>query len=69
MKKLGQRVKITAGMPEFIGKTGTIIDVERLSKNEPPYYRVELDEPVEFFDIGVVTDDIWQGQFLRNIRS
>jgi hypothetical protein len=59
----GQRVRITAGMGEFVGKTGTI------QWKEDGLYRVRLDEPVEVPYVGLVRDDLWEGKLLRRIRS
>lgn len=69
MKNIGQRVKILSGMREFIGKKGTIVSFERHSKHNPILYRVELDEPVHIESIGVVEDDLWEAQHLRNLRK
>ena len=66
--RIGQRVRILGGMPEFVGQTGTIIDVEKHSR-EPAYYRVRLDEPVEIPHVGLVHDDLWQGRLLKTIRT
>jgi proline racemase len=52
-------------MAEFIGKTGTVIDIEG---TRPKMYRVRLDAPVEIEGIGSVTDDLWEGRFLKAIR-
>jgi hypothetical protein len=57
-----QDVRITGGMKEFVGKTGTIIGTEM------GMYRVRLDEPVEIPGIGRVRDDLWEGSLLRKIR-
>jgi hypothetical protein len=66
MNRLGQRVKIMAGMTEFVGKLGTIVDVEQ---GRPPMYRVRLDQPVEIPYVGLVRDDLWEGKLLRRIAK
>lgn len=60
--RIGKRVRITGGMQEFVGQTGVIVGVEK------PYYRVELDEPVEVPTVGLVTDDLWMGHLLKTLR-
>ena len=72
MRPIGQRV-IIRKMPfmnpdPFAGRMGTIIDTEKYSRSEPPYYRVRLDVPVEIEGVGLVRDDLWMGQCLRTIR-
>jgi hypothetical protein len=69
MNRIGKRVRILGGMQEFIGKTGTIIDAEKMGRNEPIYYRVRLDTPVEIPGVGRVRDDLWQGHLLKTIRE
>ena len=66
--RIGKRVRILGGMQEFVGQTGTIIDVEKHS-HEPAYYRVRLDKPVEIPLVGLVHDDLWQGRMLKTIRA
>jgi hypothetical protein len=67
-KKIGQRVVVTAGMKEFIGATGEIIDnTER--DGATVMYRVKLFKPVEIPGVGTVTDDLWSGAYLRNVRT
>lgn len=66
MKKLGQRVKITGGMDEFVGQVGAIIDFEK--DGRMTMYRVQLDTPVNVNGIGKVADDLWAGAYLRNVR-
>ena len=60
--KLGQKVKITGGMKEFVGRTGIV------AFKEDGLYRVRLDEPVNIPGIGIVRDDLWGGSFLKRIR-
>ncbi|MEW6199782.1 MAG: hypothetical protein AB1601_14105 [Planctomycetota bacterium] len=66
--RIGKRVRILGGMQEFVGLTGTIVDVEKHSR-EPAYYRVRLDTPVEIPMVGLVRDDLWQGRMLKTIRA
>lgn len=66
-KQIGQRVKILGGLREFVGQTGVIVDVEK--DGRATMYRVLLDTPVEVGCCGFVEDDLWQGQFLRNIKG
>lgn len=65
--RVGQRVRIMGGMQEFVGKFGTIIDVEQ-HRHEPAMYRVKLDKPVAVPHVGDVTDDLWQGPTLKRVR-
>jgi hypothetical protein len=67
MKKLRQRVKILGGMKEFVGQLGTIIDYEKDGRTT--MYRVRLDVPVEIPNVGEVSDDLWAGSYLRNVRD
>lgn len=60
--RIGRKVRITGGISEFVGATGTIT-----SDAEWPYLRVALDEPVEI-DSVVVTDDLWLSHLLRTLR-
>ncbi len=64
-RKLGQRVKIVAGMREFLGQTGRIIDTEG---KRPVMYRVRLDEPLYVENVGTVTSDLWENAGLVSIR-
>jgi len=64
--KYGPNVKILAGMSEFIGKTGTIIDSEK--DGRVTMYRVRLDTPVDIPGVGLVRDDLWAGEYLRRVR-
>jgi hypothetical protein len=57
----GDRVKITGGMKEFIGKTG------RVQAKEDGMWRVILDSPVEIPGVGRVTSDLWEGRYLKKI--
>jgi hypothetical protein len=66
--RIGKRVRIVGGMPEFVCQTGTIIDIEKHS-HEPAYYRVRLDTPVEIPLVGLVRGDLWQGRMLKTIRE
>jgi hypothetical protein len=67
-KKIGQRVVITHGMKEFVGATGEIIDnTER--DGATVMYRVKLFKPVTIPGVGTVTDDLWSGAYLRNVRT
>ena len=59
---MARRVKIMGGMAEFVGKTG-------MAEREGSFWRVELDHPVEIPGIGIVTDDIWKGYYLKTLRS
>lgn len=66
-RPIGQKVKITAGMTEFIGKIGTVI--ENTEKDgSTTMYRVRLDEPVNIPGVGRVEDDLWSGAGLKTIR-
>jgi hypothetical protein len=55
-------VRILAGMKEFVGQTGVIID------KEGKQYRVKLDVPVEVTGVGTVTSDLWEPAMLKVIR-
>jgi len=68
MKKIGQRIVITYGMAEFVGATGEIIDNTEGDGNTV-MYRVRLFKPVEISGVGEVTDDLWSGPYLRNVRT
>jgi hypothetical protein len=61
LDRSGQRVKITGGMKEFVGKMGLI------THKEDKLYRVKLDEPVEIPGVGEVYDDLWETQYLTQI--
>lgn len=65
--RMGKRVKITGGMPQFVGQTGTIVGQETDGRNK--MYRVRLDNPVDIPGVGVVKDDLWQGQYLKPVRE
>lgn len=68
MRQIGSRVKITAGMAEFVGQIGTIIDnTER--DGHARMYRVRLDTPVSIPGVGEVDNDLWQGSGLKAVRS
>lgn len=62
--RIGQRVTITGGMREFIGRTGTIVGREDLG---PTLYRVRLDEPVEL-PWDTVSDDLWEDRYPKRRR-
>ena len=57
----GQRVKITGGMKEFVGQTGTI------QTKDGRQYRVKLDTPVEIPGVGKVKDDLWGSNLLKTV--
>jgi len=65
--KLQQRVKITGGMNEFVGRTGTVIDEQMDGRTK--LYRVQLDTPVEVEGVDQVTDDLWSRQYLKIVRK
>jgi hypothetical protein len=65
MARYGQEVKIAGGMKEFIGRLGTIVGEEG---SRPRMYRVRLHEPVEVPGVGMVEDDLWQGNSLKAVR-
>lgn len=56
-------MKILGGLHEFVGKIGTIIG------KEGNMYRVRLDEPVAVPGVGRAPDDLWEGRFLKKMRS
>jgi hypothetical protein len=62
--RIGQQVRILGGMSEFVGKTGTIVGVEL---GRPVMFRVRLDKPVEVPYVGLVKDDLWEGNLLRRV--
>jgi hypothetical protein len=64
--RIGRRVRIMGGMKEFVGQTGVIVDVEKHGWEK--LYRVELDDPVEVPLVGWVTDDLWEGRYLKTVR-
>ena len=57
-----RQVKILGGMREFVGKTGE-------AQKEGRMWRVFLDEPVEIPGVGIVRDDLWEGNSLRTLRQ
>jgi len=61
--KFGRRVLIMGGLPEFVGKIGTVVG------REGPYLRVRLDVAVEVEGVGRVTDDLWEPRLLKTVRS
>lgn len=67
----GTRVEITpgkygrGGMSEFHGKRGTVIGYEKDGRTT--LHRVKLDEPVFIKGIGMVTDDLWAGEYLQDL--
>jgi hypothetical protein len=64
--RIGRRVQIMGGKKEFVGRTGVIVDLEKHGWEK--LYRVELDDPVEIPLVGLVTDDLWEGRFLKTVR-
>lgn len=69
MKKLGQRVVIRnehGVMSEFIGARGSIVSCEHDGPTR--MYRVRFDEPVHVAGLDPVTDDLFEGRYLRNVR-
>jgi hypothetical protein len=66
--RVWQRVRITGGMSEFIGRTGKIVD-DSDRDGRTTLYRVRLDEPVEIPHVGLVSDDLWPGSMLKKVRS
>lgn len=63
-----RRVKILAGMKEFVGQTGVVV-VEREMKDGSTWmHRVRLNEPVEIPGVGIVTDDLWSSSYLRTVK-
>ena len=46
----------------FNGKTGSIMS------KEDGYYRVKLDTPVNIPNVGKVTSDLWEKQFIKKIK-
>lgn len=66
--KIGQRVKVLAGMTEFVGSTGRVVDnTERDGRTT--MYRVRLDVPVNVPGVGLVTDDLWAVEYLKKVSS
>ena len=63
MSKIGKHVRITGGMKEFVGQTGTITGSEK--DGSTTMYRVQLDEPVQVEGVGLVEDDLWSWDFLE----
>jgi hypothetical protein len=61
-------VKILKGMKEFVGKTGRIIDEEKM-KHSPKRSRVRLDKPVDVPGVGLVTDDLWERLYFKLLRE
>lgn len=57
-----RRVRIVAGMAEFVGQVGEAI-------REGKMWRVYLDQPVEVPGVGRVSDDLWEGRFLKTVRG
>jgi hypothetical protein len=66
---VGRRVRCLAGLAEFIGQTGTVIDAEAQGRGRPTLFRVRLDEPVNVAGVGLVEDDLWQRAGLRTLRE
>jgi hypothetical protein len=65
-RQYGSRVKVTGGMREFVGKTGTVVGVEQDGRTT--MYRVRMDEPVEVPGVGRVTDDVWAASHVKTAR-
>ena len=78
---IGDRVKIkstdpTSGQPSlvacpgdpspFAGRTGRVVGYEMDGRTR--LYRVWLDRPVDVPGVGLVTDDLWSGPWLRKIK-
>lgn len=66
--KIGTKVKIKRGMPEFVGSTGTVIDNEKDGRTVI-MNRVRLDSPVEIPGLGFVADDLWSNDHLVRVKS
>ena len=66
-RRCGRRVRVMGGMAEFVGCTGTIVCLEKHGAQR--LYRVELDEAVRVPSVGLVCDDLWEGRFLKTLRS
>ena len=68
-KQLGQRVRILPGigLPEAVGRTGTIIAQEHDQDRRVTLYRVALDSAVYVPGAGPVADTVWRGDRLKNI--
>jgi hypothetical protein len=66
MTVLNRRVQIIKGMREFIGKFGTVVDIER-SRNRPAMFRIRFDEPVEIMGLDPVEDDLWERPGFRTV--
>ncbi len=65
---IGSTVKIKEGthvmsMAPFNGKIGDVVG------KEGKLYRVRFHEPVHIEGIGPVTCDLWEGKYLRKVRS
>lgn len=67
--EIGTRVEILSGMPEFIGKRGTVTGHEKLDRYGGDHHRVRFDTPVHVNGIGSVTSDLWQKEHLRKVRN
>lgn len=63
-----RRVKILAGMQEFVGQTGTVIVERETNDGSTWMHRVRLDEPVDIPGVGLVTDDLWGSSYLRTVK-
>jgi hypothetical protein len=66
---IGRRVRILAGMSEFMGKTGYVRDYEPQGRGRPTLFRVHLDEPVNVPNVGIVTSDLWERAGLKTPRD
>ena len=58
-----RRVRILAGLPEMIGKTGKVIG------KEGKMLRVRFDTPIYIEGIGEVFDDLWEPRLLKTISG
>ncbi len=68
MTRIGSTVKIKEGthtdsFAPFNGKIGDVTD------KEGKLYRVRFHEPVYIDGVGYVQDDLWEGKYLRKVRS
>lgn len=68
--EVGSEVKIISGMPEFVGRTGHVYNIEYDGggRGKHKMYRVMLDKPIHIEGIGEVTDDIWAREHLKVTR-
>jgi hypothetical protein len=64
--RIGTRVRVVSGMPEFVGQTGEVVSTER--DGQTLMNRVRLDRPVIVPSVGLVEDDLWSSDHLRRVR-